>query len=71
MNIATRKLLDSKGSMMKKDSATIKELVEEFQKQSREYHNPREDVTRGKGSGNGASVDLAIVMENLKIWTRG
>lgn len=56
---------------MKKDSATIKELVEEFQKQSREYHNPREDVTRGKGSGNGASVDLAIVMENLKIWTRG
>ena len=48
VNVTTRKLLDSQGSMTKKDPETIKELLEEFVKRSHEYHNPRDGVTRGK-----------------------
>lgn len=44
---------------------TIKELIEEFSKHSREYHNPWEDNTIGYKDGNGALEDLVAVMEKL------
>ncbi|XP_052620935.1 uncharacterized protein LOC128126837 [Lactuca sativa] len=64
VNVTTRQLLDSQGPLMKKAPPVIKQLIEEFSKHSREYHNPRNDVTRG--SAYAASEDLSAVMAMLK-----
>ncbi|XP_052624758.1 uncharacterized protein LOC128132285 [Lactuca sativa] len=64
VNITTRQLLDSQGPLTKKAPPVIKQLIEEFSKHSREYHNPRNDVTRG--SAYAASEDLSAVMAMLK-----
>lgn len=50
--------------MTKKVLATIKDLIEEFAKHSHEYHNPREDVTRGKGDGG--NEKMVAVLEKLE-----
>lgn len=41
VNTTTRQLLDSQGTMTKKEPIIINELLEEFAKHSCEYHNPR------------------------------
>lgn len=71
INVSTRQLLDSQGPMTKKDPPNNKALIEEFSEHSREYHNPRVDVTRGKANGDAASEGLAAVMKNLIICTGG
>ena len=45
--------------------ATIKSLIEEFAKHSREYQNPREDVTRGNVGGDGGQDNLALLLGKL------
>lgn len=40
VNVTTGELLDSQGPMTNKEPNTIKELIEEFAKHSRKYHNP-------------------------------
>ncbi|XP_052624901.1 uncharacterized protein LOC128132394 [Lactuca sativa] len=64
VNVITRQLLDSQGPLTKKAPPVIKQLIEEFSKHSTEYHNPRNDVTRG--SAYAASEDLSAVMAMLK-----
>ncbi|XP_023764839.2 uncharacterized protein LOC111913346 [Lactuca sativa] len=59
VNVTTRQLLDSQGPLTKKNLAEIKQLIEDFSKHSREYHNPRNDVTRG--SANAASEDMSAM----------
>lgn len=51
--------------MTKKDPTTNKALIEEFTKHSREYHNPREDITRRSANGDGAYEVLMVVMVKL------
>ena len=51
--------------MTKKDPTTNKDLIEEFSKLSREYHNLREDITRRRANGDGASEVLTVAMEKL------
>lgn len=53
-----RQLLNSQGPLTEKYPTTIKELIEEFSKHSREYHDPQEDKIRGYKDGHGASDDL-------------
>ena len=55
--------------MTKKNTATIKELVEEFPKHSREYHNTREDAIRGYG--NGGNKNIAVVLAKLENMDQG
>ncbi|XP_052627065.1 uncharacterized protein LOC128133603 [Lactuca sativa] len=64
VNVTTRQLLELQGPLTKKPPPMIKQLIEEFSKHSREYHNPRNDVTRG--SAYAASEDLSAVMAMLK-----
>ena len=59
----TRQLIDSQGPLTKKNLAEIKEIVEEFSKHSREYHNPRNEGA--KGIGNGISEDIMAVLVML------
>ena len=61
VNVTTRQLLDSQGPNTKKELDTIKELIKEFAKHSREYHNSREDVIRG--NGNGRNENMGTVLE--------
>ncbi|XP_023748419.1 uncharacterized protein LOC111896683 [Lactuca sativa] len=68
VNVRTRQLLDSQGPLKKKAPLVIKQLIEEFSKHSREYHNPKNDVT--KGSAYAASEDLSTVMAILKSMDR-
>ncbi|XP_023766971.1 uncharacterized protein LOC128127960 [Lactuca sativa] len=63
VNVTTKHLLDSQGPLTKKASATVKELIEEFSKHTREYHKPRKDVTRGLA--NAASEDMSVVLAML------
>lgn len=65
-----RQLLNSQGPLTEKYPTTIKELIEEFSKHSREYHDPQEDKIRGYKDGHGASDDLAAVMEKLESMDR-
>lgn len=46
--------------MTKKDPTTNKELIKEFAEHSREHHNPRDDVTRGKSNGDGMVTGLMM-----------
>ena len=64
--MSTRQLLDYQCPLTKMNSSTIKELTEEFMKHSREYHNPREDVTRGKGTRERGNENLAEIMAKIK-----
>ncbi|KAL7590054.1 hypothetical protein Lser_V15G39714 [Lactuca serriola] len=68
VNVTTRQLLDTQGPLTKKAPPVIKQLIEEFSKHSREYHNPRNDVTRG--AAYAASKDLPVVMAMLKTMDR-
>ncbi|XP_023741082.1 uncharacterized protein LOC111889173 [Lactuca sativa] len=68
VNVTTHQLLDSQGPLTKKNPAEIKQLIEEFSKHSREYHNPWNDVTRG--SENAASEDMLAVMAMLQSMDR-
>lgn len=54
INVCTRQLLDSQGP-----------LIEEFAKHSREYHNLRDDVTRGRSNGDGALKGLTTINAKL------
>ncbi|XP_023746957.1 uncharacterized protein LOC111895073 [Lactuca sativa] len=63
VNVTTRQLLDSQGPLTKKAPPMIKQLIEEFSKHSREYHNPRNELA--KGSVNAASEDMAAVLAML------
>lgn len=56
--------------MTKKDPNTNKALIEEFAKHSREYHNPREYVTRGKSKGDGSQENLAYIIAKLDTMDR-
>lgn len=51
--------------MTKKASAINTALIEEFANHSSEYHNPREDVTRGKSNGDGGQDNTASKIEKL------
>lgn len=51
--------------MTKKDLATNKALIEVLSKHSREYYNPREDVTRGKVSVDVGQDNLVLVISKL------
>ncbi|KAL7597747.1 uncharacterized protein LOC128134133 [Lactuca sativa] len=68
VSVTTMQLLDSQGPFTKKAPPVIKQLIEEFSKHSREYHNPMNDVTRG--SAYAASEDLSVVMAMLKTMDR-
>lgn len=59
-------LLDSQGPLTKKNLATIKELIEEFVKHSREYHNSGDDVTVGKGTREAGNENLTKIMAKVK-----
>lgn len=65
INGSTRQLFDSQGPMPKKDPTTNNAFIEEFVKHSWEYHNPREDVTRGKSNGDGGQDNTASKIEKL------
>nr|KAJ0205103.1 hypothetical protein LSAT_V11C500241070 [Lactuca sativa] len=65
---AGEQLLDSQGPLTKKAPLVIKELIEEFSKHSREYHNPRNDSTRGMV--NAISDDMATMMAKLESMDR-
>lgn len=65
ISVTMRKIHESEGPMMKKDPTTIKELIEECTKYSQEYHNRREDVTKGKQSLHRRNGSLAVVLEKL------
>lgn len=58
--------------MTKKDLTTNKALSEWFAKHSREYHNPREDITKGESNGGGAQDNMASILtlgiRGLEIW---
>ncbi|KAL7597527.1 hypothetical protein Lser_V15G21750 [Lactuca serriola] len=64
VNVTTRQLLDLQGPLTKK----LPPVIEEFSKHSREYHNPRHDVTRG--TAYAATEDLSAVMAMLKTMDR-
>ncbi|XP_023739500.1 uncharacterized protein LOC111887560 [Lactuca sativa] len=64
VNVTTRKLLDSQGPLTMKAPATIKELISEFSKHSREYHNPRNDQSRGVV--NSVTDSMATMMAKLE-----
>lgn len=64
------RLLDSQGPITNEASATNKALIEKFAKHSREYHNPRDDVTRSKANGDEASNNLGSIVEKLDIMDR-
>ena len=59
----TRQLLDSQGPLTKKNPGEFKELVEEFAKHSREYHNPRNEGVKGVGSTHYEEMDWKEVEE--------
>ena len=63
VNVMTRQLLDSQGPLTKKNPREVKELIEEFAKHSREYHNPRQDGI--KGGGGAQTEEIAAVMAML------
>lgn len=64
ISMCRKKIQDSQGPMTKKNLATIKELIEEFVKHSREY------ITRGKVSSNGASEEFTVVVAKLNNMNR-
>lgn len=51
--------------MTKKNLATNKALIEEFSKHSREYHNPREDITRGRSNVDEGQYGIASIIAKL------
>lgn len=63
VNVTTRHLLDSQGPLTKKAPPPIKELIEEFSKHSREYHNPRNELSRGVV--NSVKDSMAAMMAKL------
>ena len=63
VNVTTRQLLDSQGPLTRKPPPEIKELIEEFSKHSREYHNPRNEVSRG--AVNSVNDGMAAVIAKL------
>ncbi|XP_023735567.1 uncharacterized protein LOC111883470 [Lactuca sativa] len=64
VNMMTRKLLDSQGPLTKKNHDEIKELIEEFSKNSREYHNPRHDEAKCIRSGTFEDMEVVLTMLN-------
>lgn len=66
VNVTTRKHLDFQGPMKSKEPGTIKELINEFSKHSREYHTPREDVTRLRGNLDRGNEHMAAILEKLE-----
>ena len=63
VNMMTRQLLYSQGTLTMKNPGEVKELIEEFSKHSCEYHNPRHDGANDIGSGT--SEDIAVVLAML------
>ena len=68
VNVMTRQLLDSQGPLTKKILGEVKELIEEFSKHSREYHNPIHDEAKGIRVVN--SEDIATVLAMLDTMDR-
>ncbi|XP_023762711.1 uncharacterized protein LOC111911152 [Lactuca sativa] len=68
LNVMTRKLLDSQGPLTKKNPNKARELIEEFSKHSREYHNPGRDGI--KGSGGARTKKMVVVMAMLNTMDR-
>ncbi|XP_023760786.1 uncharacterized protein LOC111909226 [Lactuca sativa] len=64
VNVMTRQLLDSQGPLTKKNAGEVKELVEEFAKHSREYHNPRNEGVKGVGSAHSEEMLAIVAMLN-------
>ncbi|XP_052621649.1 uncharacterized protein LOC128127245 [Lactuca sativa] len=68
VNVTTRQLLGSQGPLTKKPPPKIKELIEEFSKHSREYHNPRNKLSRGVV--NTVNDSMAAMMAKLECLDR-
>ncbi|KAL7608785.1 hypothetical protein Lser_V15G13163 [Lactuca serriola] len=68
VNVTTRQLVDSQVPLTKKNTAEVKRLIEEFSKNSREYHNPRHESTRGLV--NSVNDSMAVVMAKLATMER-
>ena len=47
---------------------TMKEVIEDFAKHSRDYHHPQDDTRRGNMSGNVASKDLMMVIMKARYY---
>ncbi|KAL7584927.1 hypothetical protein Lser_V15G44247 [Lactuca serriola] len=68
VNVMTRQLLDSQGLLTKKNPNQAKDLIEEFSRHSRDYHNPgRDGIT---GSGGTRTEEMADVMAMLNTMDR-
>ena len=63
VNMMTIQLLDFQRPLTKKNPAKIKELIEDFSKHLREYHNPRN--YGGKGIRSGTFEDMAAMLVML------
>lgn len=50
---------------MKKATTTKKALIEEFEKHSREYHTPKDDITRRISNGDGGQDGIASIIAKL------
>lgn len=70
INVCTRQLLNSQGSLTKKDLTTNKALITEFAKHSREYHNLQKDVRIGKSNGDEAQEKLVSIIIKLDTMDR-
>lgn len=70
VNQTTGHLLNYQGPLTKKAPTIIKQLIEKFCKNSRQYHNCRDDKTRGYKDGIGGSEDLSAVMDKLELINR-
>lgn len=68
--MSTVQLLYSQGPMTKKSPATNKALVEECVKHPREYHNPREDITRQRLTIDGGQEGIASIITMLDTMDR-
>lgn len=64
-------ILDSQGPMTKKELETNKSLIEEFTKHLREYHNPRDDFTRGKPNGDRRTRKCCFNNCKARAWIGG
>lgn len=65
INVCTRQLIDSQVPLTKKNPNANKELIEEFSKHSREYHNSRDDVKRRNSNGEGVNDGVASIIAKL------
>ncbi|KAL7595523.1 hypothetical protein Lser_V15G29447 [Lactuca serriola] len=68
VNVMARQLLDSQGPLTKKNLNQAKELIEEFSRHSREYHNPGRDGI--KGSGGTQTEEMGVVTAMISTMDR-